>query len=339
MDLTISTTPRVLIAEPPRLVARSLAATVSALGGSRIVAHSHTAAEALAQVENLRPDVALVDLELSPGCDLVSDLRRLSPETRVIAVSNPGDHRTRELVEALTSGAVGAVYRDAGDLDRALASSSLAAPIVTPEAAGLLLKAYVDLRADKRRHAVATIHALMAALEVRDFDTGQHLHRGTIVAMKCMERVDQDLARNEEVAYGYMLHDVGKIGVPDEILNKPGPLDLQEREVMRRHPEMGMKIIEPVGFSKATADVILNHHERWDGTGYPHRLSSEEIPLSARVFAVADAFDAMTSNRPYRPAMPRDDALGFIRESSGSAYDPDIVDEFIDLTAREAILI
>jgi HD-GYP domain-containing protein (c-di-GMP phosphodiesterase class II) len=100
---------------------------------------------------------------------------------------------------------------------------------------------------------------------------------------------------------------------------------------MRRHPEMGMKIVEPAGFSSATVDIILNHHERWDGSGYPRGLAREDIPITARAFAIADAFDAMTSDRPYRTAMVRERVLEVIRDASGSAYDPDIVDAFVDL--------
>ena len=105
---------------------------------------------------------------------------------------------------------------------------------------------------------------------------------------------------------------------------------------MRQHPELGVKIVEPIGFSTTATDIIVGHHERWDGKGYPYQLKGEEIPLTARTFAVADAYDAMTSDRPYRPAMDSADALQAIKEVSGKMYDPDIVEVFLDLREREA---
>jgi HD-GYP domain-containing protein (c-di-GMP phosphodiesterase class II) len=128
-----------------------------------------------------------------------------------------------------------------------------------------------------------------------------------------------------------MLHDVGKIGIPDAILNKPGPLDTDEWTVMQGHPEMGIRIVDPVGFGDATTDIILSHHEHWNGNGYPNRLRGDEIPLAARVFAVADAYDAITSDRPYRPAAPKTIALDEIRRDAGQRFDPDIVDLFVGL--------
>jgi HD-GYP domain-containing protein (c-di-GMP phosphodiesterase class II) len=150
-----------------------------------------------------------------------------------------------------------------------------------------------------------------------------------------MRLIDEPLALSDEVIYGFMLHDVGKIGVPDDILLKPGPLDYWESEVMRAHPQLGLRIAEPGGFSQKTLDVILSHHERWDGNGYPSGLRGEETPLAARVFAVADAYDAMTSDRPYRPAMPSGDALHIISAASGHAFDPDIVEVFTRLFPSE----
>jgi putative nucleotidyltransferase with HDIG domain len=293
---------------------------------------AHGAEETLAVGSMLQPDIALVDLALSPDCSLVAELRIACPSTRVIAVSNPGEH-PGAVLEALALGAVGSVDRElpALELGRALTSSSVHAPVVTPEVVGFLLDDYLDLRAGKRSHELATIKALAAALEVRDSGTGKHLHRVAALASACMGMIDASLADSEDVSYGFMLHDIGKIGVPDDILRKPGPLDPGELDIMRRHPEMGMKIVEPAGFPPATVDIILNHHERWDGTGYPRGLARDDIPITARAFAIADAYDAMTSDRPYRPAMTRDSVLEFINDASGRAYDPDIVDAFVGL--------
>jgi HD-GYP domain-containing protein (c-di-GMP phosphodiesterase class II) len=119
--------------------------------------------------------------------------------------------------------------------------------------------------------------------------------------------------------------------VPDKILNKPGPLSVEEWSVMRTHPELGARIVEPIGFSGATMGIIRHHHERWDGKGYPTGLKGAEIPLAARAFAVADSYDAMTSERPYRAAMTDDEAIRIIVDERDGAFDPDIVDVFLGL--------
>src|SRR6201999_4252779 len=131
--------------------------------------------------------------------------------------------------------------------------------------------------------------------------------------------------------------DVGKIGVPETILTKPAPLNEDEWIVMRAHPETGARVIEPLALSGIVHDVVLHHHERWDGAGYPDGLSGEEIPLCARIFSVCDALDAMTSNRPYRRAMPEADALARVRAESGRQFDPAVVDALRRGVARGAV--
>ncbi len=281
----------------------------------------------------LAPDVAVVDLSLSPDCSIVSSLHRACPDTRIIILADREGDETEGMVKALASGAVGAIYKEATleSLAQALRSSTASSPMVPNEAAGVLLNSYVEALSEKRERDVATIEALAAAVEARDTGTGRHLRRVTELATSCMKRIDPGLANNEEVSYGFMLHDVGKVGIPDAVLNKPGPLDQGEWSTMREHPEIGLRIVAPIGFSSAATDVILHHHEHFDGGGYPKGLKNTEIPLTARVFSVADAYDAMTSDRPYRRAMPMEEALDAITAESGRRYDPEIVDEFITL--------
>jgi HD-GYP domain-containing protein (c-di-GMP phosphodiesterase class II) len=321
----------VLIAERHRTVAGAIEAVVARVGTAQVDAVVHTLEDAIETAAKLSPDVAIVDLELSPNCSLVAGLSALCPDTRIIVLADRGEQEAGRLVKALASGAVGAIFKESTteELERAFSRSSPATPVVAEEATGLLLHSYVQTFYEKRRRDVATIEALAAAVEARDRATGEHLDRVTSLAEECMDRIEPSLARNEEIAYGFTLHDVGKIGVPDAILNKRGPLDTDEWDIMRRHPEIGVRIVEPIGFSSATIDVILCHHERWDGSGYPHGLKGDEIPLAARVFAIADAYDAMTSDRPYRPAMSASDALEVLRVESGKAFDPGVVDIFI----------
>lgn len=327
----------VLIAERHRTFAGSLARIIEALGNATVAAEVNSAEAALAIAQKLSPAVAIVDLELSIDCSLVSALRASCPDTRVIVMAERLGADPQTLVAALASGAVGAIYKDSSfeELARALGSNE-GAPVVAGEVAGLLLHSYIDSLADKRLRDKATIEALAAAVEVRDLTTGQHLNRVGELATRCMQRIDPDLARNEEVQFGFMLHDIGKIGIPDAILNKAGPLEDDEWTVMRRHPEMGVKIVQPIGFSDAATDIILCHHERCDGSGYPFGLKGNEIPITARTFAVADTFDAMTSDRPYRRAMEREQALAAIAAESGTLYDPHVVEVFLDLTQHLA---
>jgi response regulator RpfG family c-di-GMP phosphodiesterase len=324
---------RVLIAGPHRTVTECIARVVGDLSQADVTMAASSSAEAIELVGKLSPDLAIIDLELSPTCSLVSGVHALSPDTRVIVLAERGGSDSLALVKALTSGAVGAIYKEASleELARVLRRSSTATPVVPEEAVGLLLGSYLDALTEKRGRDFAIIEALAAAVEVRDLATGAHLGRAAGLASACMERVDEGLAKNEEVSYGYTLHDIGKIGVPDAILNKPGPLSSDEWDVMRRHPQIGTKIVEPIGFSSSTTEVILCHHERWDGGGYPFGLSRDEIPISARVFSVSDAYDAMTSDRPYREAMTHTSALSLIRGEAGRSFDPDVVDVFVGL--------
>jgi response regulator RpfG family c-di-GMP phosphodiesterase len=323
---------RVMIAERYRTVAQSLTALVDALGGAEVSAIANGPEEAIEVGRRLSPDVAIVDLEMSPNCSLVTGLHAISPDTRIIVLGSRGGD-AGDLVKALAAGAVGAIYREesADALQRALLSSTRSAPVVADEAAGVLLGSYMEVLTEKRRKDVATIEALAAAVEARDQTTGHHLERVTELATECIRAIDPELASVDELAYGFMLHDVGKIGVPDAILSKPGPLNGEEWGVMRTHPELGVRIVDPVGFSETTTEIILCHHEHWDGGGYPNRLKGEEIPLAARAFSIADAYDAMTSDRPYRAALDHVIAIDEIKQEAGRTFDPDIVDLFVGM--------
>jgi HD-GYP domain-containing protein (c-di-GMP phosphodiesterase class II) len=177
-----------------------------------------------------------------------------------------------------------------------------------------------------------TVRALAAALELRDDETGGHAARVTTLALELTERLDPALAAEPQLEYGFLLHDLGKIGIPDAILRKPGPLDPEEIEQMRFHPVLGERVLEQIPYLSGLArDVVACHHERWDGKGYPQGLSGTQIPMAARIFALADSFDAMTSDRPYRKAMPVSEAVAEINRSSGSQFEPELVEAFVEL--------
>jgi HD-GYP domain-containing protein (c-di-GMP phosphodiesterase class II) len=177
-----------------------------------------------------------------------------------------------------------------------------------------------------------TVRALAAALELRDDGTGAHADRVTTLALLLAAEVAPDLAADPELEYGFLLHDLGKIGVPDAILLKPGPLTRREMEEMRYHPILGEKIVAGIPYLNGVArQVVAAHHERWDGGGYPRGFAGARIPLSARIFAVADAFDAMTNDRPYRKALTFQVSVSEIVMGAGTQFDPELVDAFVEL--------
>jgi HD-GYP domain-containing protein (c-di-GMP phosphodiesterase class II) len=175
------------------------------------------------------------------------------------------------------------------------------------------------------------IKTLAFVVEAKDPSTRAHLQRTHDYAVALAEAVDPELAADEQLRYGFLLHDVGKVGIPEAVLNKPGPLDAAEWEVMRAHPLLGVQMVAGIKSLGSAVEVIRCHHERWDGKGYPSGLAGEAIPAGARVFAVADAFDAMTSDRPYRKAIPFDQACLEIADGAGSQFDPAVVDAFTTL--------
>jgi ribonuclease P protein subunit RPR2 len=182
-----------------------------------------------------------------------------------------------------------------------------------------------------------TVWALAAALDLRDDMTGGHAERVTRLALRLTERVAPHLCSDPQLEYGFLLHDLGKIGVPDAILLKPAALEESERREIERHPLHGERIVAQIPYLHGlTRQIVVSHHERWDGDGYPHGLVGSGIPLAARIFSVADAFDAMTNDRPYRDALSVTTALREIERQAGRQFDPDVASEFAALLVEEA---
>jgi len=186
-----------------------------------------------------------------------------------------------------------------------------------------------------REMFVATMKSLAQVVEAKDPTTRGHLERTTHYGLALARRVDPVLAARPEIAYGFFLHDIGKVGIPESILCKSGPLNELEWIVMRSHPYVGAKIVEPIPFMGDAVEIVRSHHERFDGSGYPAGLRGEEIPLGARIFAIADAFDAMTSDRPYRRALPLEEAVERIVAGAGTQFDPECAKAFADLVADD----
>lgn len=172
--------------------------------------------------------------------------------------------------------------------------------------------------------------ALLAALRVCDDETCDHAYRVADLALALTGAVAPDLAYEPALRHAYLLHDIGKIAVPDTILLKTEPLNEHERTLLRTHTALGGRILDEVAlFPTLVRDVVTCHHEHWDGGGYPLGLQRHQIPLAARIFAVADAFDAMTHDRPYRPALERADALDELERCAGGQFDPGAVEAFL----------
>lgn len=192
----------------------------------------------------------------------------------------------------------------------------------------------VQLALEKAKAAsYETIYILSRAAEYRDEDTGSHLRRVSNYAAAIARKTSNSEEYIETILYGAPLHDVGKIGIPDSILMKPGKLDPEEFEIMKDHVKIGGLILKGSNSEliKRGEEIALFHHEKWDGSGYPNGLKAGEIPLSGRIVAVADVFDALTTRRPYKESFSLDKAVGIIREGNGSHLDPEIVDIFFDI--------
>ena len=182
-----------------------------------------------------------------------------------------------------------------------------------------------------RASYVDTVRALTNAVEARDAYTGAHADRVAAYGLELARRIDPELAANPQVEFGFLLHDVGKVAIPDAILHKADDLGDEERELMRRHPVIGFEIVRNIEFLAEAAQIVRHHHERWDGSGYPDGLAGERIPLAARIFAVVDTLDAMTTDRPYRPGEPLAQARAEIRGMAGTQFDPAVVDALDDI--------
>lgn len=179
----------------------------------------------------------------------------------------------------------------------------------------------------------ATIEGLSRALDLRDRETKEHTFRVTDITVKLATRLGVKQTDLIHIRRGAILHDIGKVAIPDQILFKPGPLVEEEWNIMRRHPDIAVELLSPVSYLEPALEIPHWHHEKWNGTGYPDGLHQENIPFSARLFALADVYDALISKRPYRSAWSKQEAVQYIESQAGIHFDPRIVPEFLDLVS------
>jgi HD-GYP domain-containing protein (c-di-GMP phosphodiesterase class II) len=184
----------------------------------------------------------------------------------------------------------------------------------------------------------ATIAGWSRALELRDQETEGHTMRVTDITLRLAQAMGISEAEIVQIHRGVLLHDIGKMGVSDSILLKPDALTDDEWAIMHQHPQLAYDMLSPIAYLRRALDIPYCHHEKWDGTGYPRGLKGENIPLAARIFAVVDVWDALRSDRPYRPAWSSAKALEYIREQSGKQFDPNVVEMFLKMVSDKRAL-
>jgi response regulator RpfG family c-di-GMP phosphodiesterase len=318
-----------------------LAATFA--GDEFEIAEATDATEARDIVRLWRPDVVLLDVAM-PGLDGISFCRELKarPESPLVVLITGMELAQGEAAAAGAAAVLAKPFSPlelVGVIDRLMGAPAAFDAVSATDGDQLQLYAH-DLgrmlereRAQRRLLENAyrqTVTALATTLEARDTRTTLHSRRVTRYALALAGGHEQELLSDPSLVYGLLLHDIGKIGIPDRILLKDGPLEPMERRVMQRHPVLGEEILGDVELLHGEGlRVVRSHHERWDGAGYPDALSHDAIPLGARIFAVADALDAMTTERPYRRAGSWEPAVREVVDQSGRQFDPDIVETFV----------
>jgi cyclic di-GMP phosphodiesterase len=303
-----------------------------------------SAEEAREVARSWRPSIVLLDVTL-PGMDGLAFCRQLTEEA---AYGSPkvmlltGTKVTKAQAEA--AGAYALLRKPFSPLELLTlvdeAKEGTRELVVREEANAEQLLVYarelnhaLEAERQQRRllqHAYRqTVVALADALEMKHPQTGHHAQRVQHYAVAVTEALDPELLEDPSLEYGFLLHDVGKIAIPNQILEKQGPLTDAEWQVVKTHPTVGARILEDVTFMHGRGlDVVRHHHERWDGSGYPDRLEADAIPLGARIFGLVDALDAMTSDRPYRSALTWEQAVEEILDGAGSQFDPRVVKAF-----------
>lgn len=286
-----------------------------------------------------RPPLIVTDLKMPvmTGIELLQQVRAIDGDAAVIVLTGAAD--VKIAIESLKLGAYDFIMKPVNvdelliAADRAFERRQLL--IERREYHELLERRVVEATRDLasayrqlQETYHATLEALGSALDTRDVGTEAHSRRvhGYALATAREHRVPE--ADLTDLAHGVLLHDIGKIGIPDAILLKPGPLTPEEWQIMRRHPEIGKALIEKIPFLRGAVPIVFAHHEKWDGTGYPRGLRGADIPLGARIFMVVDAFDAMTFDRPYSRAKPFDVAKVEITRCAGTHFDPAVVESF-----------
>ncbi len=293
--------------------------------------------EVLAQYRAARPDLILLDINMPhlDGYEVMSQLTRLNDPLLPPIVILTAQHTRDYLLRALASGARDFVSKpfDRNELlmrVRNLLDAQLAHRMLHDRKS--VLEQLVRERTEALHHTrLQVVQRLGMAAEYRDEETGNHILRMSHICALLAKEVGWDDARCDLILNASPMHDIGKIAIPDAVLLKPGPFEPHEWEIMKTHSAVGASLLEgdDSDLLCMARDIALTHHEKWDGSGYPGGLAGEDIPVSGRIAALADVFDALTSVRPYKKAWSVDDAVEYIKQNSGKHFDPALVEVFV----------
>jgi response regulator RpfG family c-di-GMP phosphodiesterase len=332
---------RVLIVDDELSARKVLSAMLAHSEFSALTAAS--AGEALRVLKSEQVDAVISDLTMpgTSGMQLLIAVRELYPHLAFLVAT--GVDETRVGIQAMQQGADDYIVKPFDvdtvvvSLNRAVQKKALEREVANYRRQ---LEEMVSERTNQLRTALQqiersyedTLEVLGAAIDLRDSPTAGHSRRVFLYSMEIAKAMGTADHRLKDIAMGAWLHDIGKLAIPDRILLKPGPLTADEWEVMRQHARIGYDLVKNIAFLADAAEIVLTHHERYDGGGYPQGLKAEQIPIGARIFAVADTLDAMTSDRPYHAAVPFRTAREEIERGAGTRYDLKVVSTFLGIS-------
>jgi len=332
--------PRILIVDDDESVRDVISVLLREEGYNCVTASGAEAALDIAKTDDTPLVISDMKMPGKDGLWLLEAFRDQHPDTSVIMLTGYGD--TESAVDCLRRGAVDYLLKPPKltdlirSIERALAKRRVE---LARKRYQKKLERKVRDRTTELRNALKdvsttyqnTLLALVSALDAREHETSDHSQRVVEYTVAIATRMSIKGQELDEIGRGALLHDIGKIGVPDAVLLKPGKLTPDEWVEMRKHPDIGFNMIEPIPFLSTPAQIVLSHQERFDGEGYPRKLRKNDIHIGARIFAVADTLDAMTSDRPYRKGTTFANAIAEIARCSGTQFDPEVVKAFLDI--------
>lgn len=330
-----SANPKILIIEDDSIASSALEGLLSRESFDLYFARDGM--EGISMAVTVHPDVILLDV-MMPVMDGFEVCRRIrsmpdTAEAPVILITSLDDHESR--IQGLRAGADDFITKPYNKVElfarlQTILRLNRYRRIADQQAELQALNAKLLIAYDK------TIEGWSQALDLRDKETEGHTQRVTEMTVKFARAIGFSELDIEHIRRGALLHDVGKLGIPDAILHKHGALTPEEWQIMKRHPVYALQWLSPIEFLLPALHIPYSHHEKWDGSGYPRGLKGTEIPIAARIFALVDVWDALCSDRPYREAMKKPDALEYIKSQQGIHFDPALMETFITLVNEEA---
>lgn len=311
--------------------------------------HCHQAANvdaAFLVLDEQKIDLVISDIMMPgrSGVELLRDLKKIDPDITVLMITGLSDMNTA--MECIHLGADDYITKPFGisrvilTVKNLLEKRTLA---IEKKNYQVSLEFKVLKQTEQIRNTMNELHtaydntltALVKALDAREKEVGSHSERVMNYSLFMADKIGLAGKDIEQLSKGALLHDIGKIGITDNILLKSGKLNDEEWGEMRRHPQIGYDIMSEISFLKGPAEIILTHHEHFDGNGYPHKLRGGQIPIGSRIFGLVDTLDAMTSDRPYRQALPFDSVISEVKKFRGTQFDPEIADIFLSITRAQ----